>query len=184
MAGQRDIAEIRRRLAALGGTPGGETFPATVRSVDEARRTCTVEAGGVDYDDVRLHAVADTGRKGFCFVPAVGSVVLVSRIGGSNELLAVMCSEVDAALLTIGDKVTATLNADGLTLTAGDTTLEATAAGLELTRDGSGLLKTLSDLCDALARLTVSTAVGPSSTPVNTADFVAVKNELKRYLKG
>lgn len=184
MAGQKDIAEIRRRLAALGGTPGGETFPATVRSVDETRRTCTVEAGGIGYDDVRLHAVADAGRKGFCFIPTVGSVVLVSRIGGSNELFAAMFSEVDAALLTIGEKTTVRAEADGLTLAAGDTALEATADGLKLTRGSAGLLKTLSDLCDALARLTVPTAVGPSGVPVNAADFTAIKNELKQYLKG
>lgn len=184
MAEQKDIAEIRRRLAALGGMPGGETFPATVRSVDEARRTCTVEAGGVSYDDVRLHAVADAERKGFCFIPAVGSVVLVSRIGGSNELFAAMFSTVDRVLLTIGERVSAALDADGLTFAAGDTALEATADGLELTRGSAGLLKTLSDLCDTLARLTVPTAVGPSGVPVNAADFTAIKNELKQYLKG
>ena len=179
------IAEIRRRLAEFGTVPGGTTFYATVMAVDEQRRTCTVQADGVAYDDVRLHAVADPQGKGFCFVPAVESVVLVSRIGGdSNELLVAMFSTVDRVLLTIGERVSAALDAEGVTFSAGDTTLEATTDGLELSRGTAGLLKSLSDLCDAIARLTVSTAVGPSSVPINSADFMAVKNELKQYLTG
>ncbi len=183
MSGKRK-EEIRQRLAELLADAANGTFYATVQSVDEKARTCCVTVDDATLTDVRLHAVADAGKKGFCFVPAVGSTVLVSRIGGSNELLVSMFSEVDKALLTIGDKVTASLDADGLTLAAGDTKLEATTEGLELARGGFGLLKTLSDLCDALAKMTVSTAVGPSSVPINAADFVAVKNELKQYLKG
>lgn len=183
MSGQKDIAALRQ---AFFGSPADDaaTFYATVTAVDEATRTCTVEAEGIPYEDVLLHAVADTGKKGFCFVPAVGSTVLVSRIGGSNELLVAMFSEVDKTLLTIGDKMTANLDVDGLTLAAGDTRLEATADGLELTRGGAGLLKTLSDLCDALTKLTVSTAVGPSSVPINIADFQKIKQDLNNYLKG
>ena len=95
MSSEADIIELRRRLSGIGRAPGGETFPATVRGVDGDRRTCTVEAESVTYDDVLLYAVADAGRRGFCFLPAVGSIVLVSRLGGSNELYVAMFSEVD-----------------------------------------------------------------------------------------
>lgn len=181
---ERDMAEIRRRLAALNRMPGGMTFYATVEAVDDGLHTCTVEADGVAYEDVRLNAVAQEEGRGLWLLPKVGSTVLVTRIGDSNELLVVMASEVDGVKLTIGDTMAATLDKDGATVTAGETMLQATADGLTLTRGEAGLLKTLTDLCDAILRLTVSTAVGPSSTPVNAADFASIKNELKSYLKG
>lgn len=200
MGTQRDIAELRRRLFGGSDFDEKETFYASVVSVDEAARTCVVEAEEVQYEDVLLHAVADSELQGFCFIPAAGSTVLVSRIGGSNELYVAMCSEVDRVLLTVGDKVSAAIDAEGLTLemeetkieasaegvkvAAKDTKLEVTVDGLELTRGGAGLLKTLTDFCDAVLKLTVSTAVGPSSPPVNSPDFVRIKQELNQYLKG
>lgn len=183
MSESKDIAELRRRL--FGGTDDGQnTFYATVESVDETMRTCVVEAEEVQYDDVLLYAVADTNRKGFCFIPSVGSIVLVSRIGGSNELFISMFSDVDRVLLTVGNEVDAAIDGDGLTVSVGGTKLEATSDGLMLTRDGAGLLKTLSGLCDAIVKLTVPTAVGPSGVPANAADFMAIKQELNKYLKG
>lgn len=167
MSGMRDMEEIRRRLRALCSVPGGETFPATVQEVDADRRTCRVEAEGVAYDDVLLHAVADAGRKGFCFLPAVGSVVLVSRIGSSNELYVAMFSEVDEVRLSIGDSAF-TVTADGFAACRGD----------------SGLRATLERLLDALCALTVTTGVGPSGTPVNATDFKNIKEDLKNYLIG
>ena len=84
MSGEADIIELRRRLSGIGRAPGGETFPATVREVDGDRRTCTVEAESVTYEEVLLYAVADAGRRGFCFLPAVGSIVLVSRAAATS----------------------------------------------------------------------------------------------------
>ena len=200
MGTSKDIAELRRRLFRGSDFDTAETFYASVVSVDEAARTCVVEAEEVQYDDVLLHAVADSEQRGFCFIPAPGSTVLVSRIGGSNELYVSMFAEVDRVLLTIEDKMSAAIDAEGLTLEVGetkieasaegvkvaakDTKLEATANGLELSRSGAGLLKTLTDLCDAILQLTVSTAVGPSSVPVNAAAFMSIKQELNKYLKG
>ena len=112
MSGQKDIAELRRRLFGGADDDEPETFYATVRRVDEARRTCTVEAEEVPYEEVLLHAVADAGQRGLCLIPAVGSLVLVSRIGGSNELYVAMLSEVDRVLLTVGDEVSATIDAE------------------------------------------------------------------------
>lgn len=134
MSGQKDIMELRR---ALFGSREDEaaTFYATVTAVDEATRTCTVEAEDIPYDDVLLHAVADAEKKGFCFVPAVGSTVLVSRIGGSNELYVSMFSEVEKVLLTIGDKVTATLDAEKLEYQNDRVTLTATADKVEINAD-------------------------------------------------
>lgn len=184
MSRQKDIAQLRRVL--VGSFTGAEpsTFYAIVTAVNQAARTCTVEAEEVLYEDVLLYGVTDPGRKGLCLLPAVGSTVLVSRIGGSNELYVEMFSEVDRLLLTLGDKVSLVLDAKGGTLKADSTRLEATEEGLLLTRGRAGLKKTLTDLCEALARMTVSTGVGPSSPPINIADFQKIKQELNDYLKG
>lgn len=165
MSGDADIIELRRRLSGIGRAPGGETFPATVREVDGDRRTCTVEAESVTYEEVLLYAVADAGRRGFCFLPAVGSIVLVSRLGGSNELYVAMFSEVDEVRLSVGDS-----------------SFSMTAEGFAAGRGGSGLLSTLEQLIDAICALTVTTGTGPSGTPINAADFMQIKEDLKNYL--
>lgn len=113
-------------MSGSSGFDEKETFYATVVSVDKERRTCTVEVEEVRYDDVLLHAVADGEQRGFCFEPAVGSTVLVSRIGGSNELYVAMFSEVDRARLSVGEELEATLSAEGLSLSIGEAKIEAT----------------------------------------------------------
>lgn len=109
MSNQKEINQIRRNLRAMiiGGSV--ETFYAQVKSVDQKLRTCIVEAE-VQYDDVLLYAVEDKEAKGFCLIPKVDSTVLVSRIGGSNELFVTMFSEIDKVLLTIGEKVEAMID--------------------------------------------------------------------------
>lgn len=166
MSGMRDIAEIRRRLAAMCAYESGETFLATVQDVDSNRRTCRVEVEGVTYHDVLLYAVDDASKGGFCFLPAVGSAVLVSRIGHSNELYVEMFSEVNEVRLTVEDS-SFMMNEEGFIMQRGD----------------SGLRRTLEKLIDALCTLTVTTGVGPSGTPVNVADFKEIKDDLKNYLR-
>ena len=50
-------------------------------------------------------------------------------------------------------------------------------------RGGSGLKKTLESLIDAIVKLTVTTGVGPSGTPINAPDFMKVKQDLSNYLE-
>lgn len=178
----KEIDELRRTIARRFRECAAGTFFGTVTAVDEKARTCTVEAEGVSYDGVMLYAVEDAGRPGWCMIPASRSVVLVSRLAGSNQLYVSMFSEVDKVVLTVGDNVAATLDANGLVLKSGSTTIQATTDGLVLARGSSGLKKTLSDLLDAIAELTVSTAIGPSSVPINIAKFQKIKADLENYL--
>ena len=183
MSTGRDILELRRRLAAMGRMPGGGCFPATVREVDTDLRTCTVEAGGVAYHDVLLHAVASADSRGGWIVPATGSVVLVARIGDSNELYVAMTSEAEAVRFSVGDEAEAVFSADGLTVRAAETTFHATPSGFAVNRGDAGLRKTLEKLIDAIYKLTVTTGVGPSGTPGNAADFMKIKEDLTQFLE-
>lgn len=157
----REVFNRRLREVADG------SFWATVESVDEGKRTCTVSDEGVHYDDVLLYGVEDAALKGFCLIPSPGSRVIVSRLGGSSMLYVSMFSQVESLLLTI----------QGVSLTV-------TPAGFTLVREGSGLRKTLENLCDALGRLTVTTNAGPSGIPINKAEFDAIKADLTNYLEG
>ena len=99
--------DIRRKLKEIAG---GEiqVFPATVKEVDEEEFTCKVEtATDIQYADVRLRAVIDKEKKGLSYIPVVDSLVLVGRIGNSNELFIIMPSEIEKVIVTMNEfKVT------------------------------------------------------------------------------
>lgn len=168
-----------RRLA----TAAAGSFYGQVVSVDEKARICSVRVQGIEYGEVMLYAIDQPDMKGLVAIPRVGSTVLVSRIDGSDRLYVSMFSEVDKVMGTIGDKQAVVFGADLLEVKTDKSTLRITSGGLTLTRDASGLKKTLSDLCDALARLTVPTGVGPSGIPINMADFQKIKQDLNNYLE-
>lgn len=128
-------ADIRRALSERLSQTANTILYGAVRSVNEAERTCTVTVDETDYEDVLLHAVADSEKKGFCFIPAAGSTVLVSRIGGSNELLVSMFSEVDKVLLSVGEKVTAALDAERLEYVNDKVTLSVSDNEIRLDAD-------------------------------------------------
>lgn len=183
MNDSKDIFKARQTLAARLQTSNNSVIYAIIKSVDEDKRTCVVTIDEAEYTDVLLYSVAKDNLKGFVMIPKVDSVVLVSRLGGSNELFVSMFSEVDKVILTIEDKITAIIDNAGLILTADKTTLKATTAGLTLTRGSDGLKKTLEALCDAITKLTVTTAMGASGTPINVADFMKIKQDLNNYLE-
>lgn len=196
----REIEDTRRKFyeKVSGGEP---VFQAVVTEVDEKEFTCTVKQDdAVDYFDVRLRGLVKAELKGFAFIPAIGSTVLVSRIGRSNELFVCQFTEVDKLIFTSGDisltcdadkidvlkgdKLSVHIDTESITMKADQATIKATTAGLTLTKGSSGLKKTLDDLLTAIQALTVTTGVGPSGTPINIADFIKVQQDLSNYLEG
>lgn len=135
MIDSKQINGVKRRLARQMGESGSVTFYGQVTSVDEALRTCEVDVDGAKYVDVLLYTIADKGLKGFVFIPRVGSTVLVSRIGQSNELYVSMFSVIDKALLTIGEKVEAALDDKELTYKNDKVSLKITSDTVELNAD-------------------------------------------------
>lgn len=168
MSGSRDMNDVRRLFADRMKEAASGTQYGTVAEVDEQARTCSVTVGGITYDNVLLFAIEDGGLKGGVVIPKQGSGVILARIGASNRQYVAMFSEVDKVIITIGDKMEVALTADGF----------------KVVRDGAGLKKTLTDLCDAIAQLTVTTGVGPSGVPINQTQFDKIKQELDKYLEG
>lgn len=199
----KEIEDLRRivRSGGNGGEDKEYVFQAIVTVVDEKEFTCEVKRdGAVDYFDVRLRGLVKPDLKGFAFIPAIGSTVLVCRIGRSNELFVCQYTEVDKVIFTSGDisltcnqekievlkgdKLTVLIDTESITMKADQATIKAGTGGLTLTKGSSGLKKTLDDLLTAIQKLTVTTGVGPSGPPINVADFVKVQQDLNNYLEG
>ncbi len=174
---------IRRKLQEM--FAGNEqVFPATVKEVNEDEFTCSVLFDDeLEYTDVRLRSVIDSGKQGFCFIPKVGSMVMVGRIASSEQLFVVMFSEIDKVLFTSGS-LEVVVDADKIELKKGEAILRQTEAGFTMIRSGEGLKKILTDLITAISQLTVPTGVGPSGVPINAAVFNAIKTRLGNFLEG
>lgn len=196
----KDIENIRRVMQQ--GTSAGidSVFPAVVSKVDEKAFTCEVKRGdAVSYFNVRLRGLVNPDLKGAALIPAIGSTVLVCRIGNSNQLFVCQYTEIDKLIFTIGDlsltcdqdkvellkgdKLSVTADAESITMKADQAVIKTTTKGLTLTKGAAGLKKTLDDLLTAIQQLTVTTGVGPSGPPINIADFKKVQQELKDYLE-
>lgn len=107
----KQALELKKILNQRLRGSANSSFLATVAAVDESARTCTVTIDDQPYTDVRLYAVENADLKGVCMIPAVGSAVLVSRIGGSNELFVAMFSAIDRVVITT-EKVRAVISTD------------------------------------------------------------------------
>ncbi len=174
---------IKRKLQELFA---GETqvFPVTVKEVNEDEFTCSVLFDDeLEYTDVRLRSVIDSAKQGFCFIPKVGSRIMVGRIANSEQLFVALFSEVDKVLLTSGS-LELTIDQDKLELKKGEAILKQTEAGFTMIRSGEGLKKILEDLITAITQLTVPTGVGPSGMPINAAAFTAIKNRIGNLMEG
>lgn len=141
-----------RRLEEAGTT----VFYGKVTATAEAARTCTVEIDGIPYENVLLYAIEKPELKGFAFIPAVDSQVLVKRIGDDRYCVE-MFSVIDKVLLSIGEKVTATLDAETLSYKNDKVSLTITGTKAELTADeivlNGGGLGGLVQIADITAKL-------------------------------
>lgn len=129
----KGVDALRRKFdSRLAQIAGAVTVYAVIKSVDVHKRTCTVTIDGADFTDVLLYTIENKDLKGFVFIPAVDSVVLVSRIGASNELFVSLFSEVDKVLLTIGDNVNASIDDKELSYKSGNTEIIATGDAVSI----------------------------------------------------
>lgn len=199
MSGKK-IDELSRAINKRFNRASSQSFFAVVKEVDDKKRTCKVTKGELEYIEVLLYATVKDDLKGLFIVPKIGSQVVVSRLQGTDNLFVSQFSEIDKVLLTMSDKHSLEITADSTVVTNDKSiiTIKATEAeiqvdksvvkvtdkGLTLVKGSFGLLKTLEALCDAITKLTVSTAVGASTPPINLADFIKIKKELKNYMEG
>ncbi|SDE77130.1 hypothetical protein [Riemerella columbipharyngis] len=157
---------LQDALRAL-GKRGVDTFPAQVVSVDKNAGTCTVNDGVLDYTDVRLSAGIEAGAKRYFIFPKVGSWVLVSPIQEDlHNLYVEAVSEVESIELKI-EGVELGINPDGFLLKKENETLKTLMV----------------DLLEAIKRMKFTTNMGPTIKLINEAEFTAIENRFKTFLK-
>ncbi|MEO0075646.1 MAG: hypothetical protein ABIK31_06020 [candidate division WOR-3 bacterium] len=105
-------------------------------------------------NDVRLTAKLQSQR-GFILVPKNNSIVCVAF--ADNYPFITLTSEIQDIIIAIDGKITLKNNTENFG-------------------------KLIVDLISAIERLTVTTAVGPSGTPINIAEFTTIKNRFKNLL--
>jgi hypothetical protein len=147
---------------------------AKVKSVDEAKATCTlIDEDDQEYLNVRLRPVL-TGKKSFILVPKVGSYVLAVRIEDDDDWMIIAADEIEKIGYYIGSTI-----------------LEIDATGFLLQKENETLKKILADLVGAVKAMsfTVSTTgtaaaqTGVTNTLNNTAQFTAIETRINQFLK-
>ncbi len=81
-----------------------QTLLASVLEVNEEERSCRCAYGAVELDDVRLNSIIIDKPSGLVLIPKVGSIVLLGKLGLSNERYIAQYSAVDK-LIYKGEKV-------------------------------------------------------------------------------
>lgn len=155
----KEIDEIRRKFNGMMGDMVRNVIQGVVTEVNEDEFTCTVRVDdAVDYFDVRLRGLVKADLQGLAFIPKAQSVVLVSPIGGSNELFVCQYTEIDKVVFTDNDlsltidteklsmargDVTVTSDGSSTVLKAGDATVTVSTDGVEM-KTGSSTVKATS----------------------------------------
>lgn len=184
--------ELRRLFNLRLEEAGKSVFYGKVTAADEAARTCTVEIDGIPYENVLLYAIEKPELKGFVFIPAIDSQVLVERIGDDRYCIE-MFSVIDKVLLTVGEKVTAALDAETLDYKNDKVSLSITGTKVELAAEEitfnggelGGLVKIqeLKDNLDSLKQFVeaMHSALPSAFTAVGAAMSAAGANGATKY---
>lgn len=116
----KELDEIRRKLQNQFRSTSDIVFPVVVTDIDEKEFTCTVRRDDqVDYFDVRLRGLVNSDMQGLALIPKIQSIVLVCRIGTSNELFVVQFTEIDKVVFT-SNNLELKIDTDNIDLTKGN----------------------------------------------------------------
>ncbi len=143
------------------------TVLASVKSVDTAKRTCSIDDDGVVMYGVRLQPITH-GTTGITIYPKVGAQVLCAKIEEGDDYMLLHASEVDKVEVAIGQS-SITIESDKIELNGGNND------GLIKIADLTSKLNALVDWCANHTHSGVITAVSGGSgapavgTPGNTA---------------
>lgn len=157
----KEIDEIRRKLKNQFGSDNDMIFSGVVTEVNEDEFTCTVRRDEqVDYFDVRLRGLVNADLQGFAFIPKMESVVLVCRIGRSNELFVCQFTEIDKVVFTDND-LELRIDLDNIDITKGDNiTIHVDAEKLEVVNDTTKITHEAESLTMISDKATIKIATG------------------------
>ena len=153
----------------------------TVIAIDEDKLTCDCAptSGGAIIYDVLLQAMEGQAT-GFVLIPMIGSSVIVTFISSVSAYVGATSNIQKMQCIVSGKEVN--LTQGGIEIKAGFTNITVNDNGVSIVRAGISLVDVLSQLIDAIMAITVGTPSGPSTPPVNVAQFAVVKSQLIQIL--
>jgi hypothetical protein len=145
MSSKADIRSAMQKMAGVEGNSNTQLSLATVISVDEANRLCTVETlggkGNIKFENVQLMASVDDG---FLIIPQIDSTVIVSY-NTFNQPFICLFSAIEKVLIVAGDNnASVQIDGDGLLLEIAETKVKI-SDGEIMINDGAmgGLVKVI-----------------------------------------
>ena len=157
----------------------------TVKSVDKAARTCDVERDDLpELFDVRLTATLEPGDDVATIFPTPGSRGLVALVEGQpTDAFMLSATDIEEVAVRIGESEMA-INKDVIRAKIGTSEFEMGKDGLILKHDES-IKDVLTKIVDAMMAITVTTAQGPSGTPINAPTAMQpIKLSINKIFKG
>lgn len=148
--------------------------PAVVVDVDDL--TCDVElieAREVKLEKVRLKAHLQ-GEKSIIIKPAKGSYVLIGFLNSKDAFVA-MYDEVDSIIVKVNGQ-SYTIDKDGFSI-------DLKAGKFSFKNNQESLKKILQDLISEVSKITVTTQMGPSGTPLNIAQLQLIAQRITMLLQ-
>lgn len=141
----RQIIEALQKMTGTLLKDNVHTFMATVDSVNEEKRTCTVTSvsgqGSITVENVQLMASVDDG---FLLVPVIDSMVIVVYSTYGKPFICLF-SSLEKVLITAGENnASIQVDADGLLFEIADTKIQVSDGEIKL-NDGAmgGLVKVI-----------------------------------------
>lgn len=153
-----------------------------VKEVDETNAVCSVALLGTDdvpTEEILLGVVLEQAD-GLLIIPAIDSLVYVGKIDFGTYAI-IKTGVIDKLSCTIGDNVIY-IDAEKVKLTRGDVVVELAGTKVHVANGSKNLATVLDNLMTAILALTVGTAMGPSSPPINSATFNTIKADLSNLL--
>lgn len=159
---------------------GDQILVAEVVSVNQSEDTVEISMDGMELADVRLRSIIDSQGNRVVVYPAVGSTVLIGKIGLSSQFYVQAVGVVDKVLCRIGE-MKLEVTDSGFVYNEGSHT---TANADILKRELNKLSKRVDDLLNALTQALPTTTGGIQkadlttrlSAIVNKEDFSSIEN--------
>ena len=165
-------------IEAFRGNLKQDNLPSIIQGVvaEVGENSCKVKliSNDLKLEDV-LYTATQGNTNGFFSIPKEGTNVLIAPIGGDeNSLYLLAMDEITQVRLVLEDE-TITIDKEGFKT-------ELSKGKLIFKNENSDLKTLITDLVDMVTQLTLSTAVGPSGTPLPPT--ISKADEIKQSING
>lgn len=178
-----DELKIKAAIRRLGGANKYHLLTGVCRNVDEAELVMDV-IPDIDEDavihNVRLRAITDVAD-GCVIIPEEESDVVIGSIYGSGYYCLLQASKVKKVIIKMGNADVLVMN-DEIYAKVGNTVHKMTASTHQIDTGQESMKQLLTDLIEEIKLITVTTAAGPSGTPINNPQLDAIKQRIPKLL--